>query len=142
MYKRQARGIEASIPAQQIQRIISVDDGAVCEAAENAITFTGNVCGEFTVVYEKTNGEQVTIHVNVYAADHKAYVLDYGLTADLNASGEDAFGLYRIAGTNAYGMTGINLPAQADAESGTADMAILKGFRVSGTCLLYTSRCV
>lgn len=128
-----ARGIEASIPAQQIQRIISVDDGAVCEAAENAITFTGNVCGEFTVVYEKTNGEQVTIHVNVYAADHKAYVLDYGLTADLNASGEDAFGLYRIAGTNAYGMTGINLPAQADAESGTADMAILKGFRVSGT---------
>lgn len=33
-----ARGIEASIPAQQIQRIISVDDGAVCEAAENAIT--------------------------------------------------------------------------------------------------------
>lgn len=30
-------------------------------------------------------------------------------------------------------MTGINLPAQADAESGTADMAILKGFRVSGT---------
>lgn len=82
-----ARGIEASIPAQQIQRIISVDDGAVCEAAENAITFAGNVCGEFTVVYEKTNGEQVTIHVNVYAADHKAYVLDYGLTADLNASG-------------------------------------------------------
>lgn len=60
-------------------------------------------------------------------------MLDYGLTADLNASGEDAFGLYRIAGTNAYGMTGINLPAQADAESGTADMAILKGFRVSGT---------
>ncbi len=122
------KGARTILPVHQVKEIISTTEGAVCNMTEDGIAFTGNICGEVTVVYEKTDGTQVTVKVNVYDADNKAYVLDYGLTADLNASGDDAFGLYGIEGTDLYGMSGANLP-----KAGEEDAAVVKGFRLSGT---------
>ena len=122
------QGTVMMIPIQQASSIEAVEGDAVCEVTAEGISFTGNTCGTVVVTYNLQDDTQGVVRVHVYATDNKAYVLDYGLTVDLNAAGNDAFGLYKVADTDSYSMTGEDLPAAGD-----SDVAVLKGFRLSGT---------
>ncbi len=128
------QGKELILPVWEVQSIASVikDGEAItadcCTVQNQKISFAAPGGGTYAITYMRADGVNKTITVKVYAADNKAYVLDYGLKVDLNAAGEDSFGMEQTPGSSDYTMSGMELPQAGDAET-----AYLSGFRKKGS---------
>lgn len=108
--------------------IIGITGSAVCTVTEEGIEFIGNSCETVAVAYRKEDHTTAVITVGVYDTENKAYVLDYGLPVDLNAPGEDAFGIQQLEGTDQYTVSRVKRPAEND-----TNVAVFHGFRRQGS---------